>query len=311
VNGTDSESSHSEDPTAANSTVGQTPNSESYKYAYDSLSQVPEGSTYDWAQKWMQPGSEVLDIGSGPGHFAASVKKALGCSVDCLEYNDEAASRAALVCRQVFQVDLLAPGWASAIDRRYDHVLLLDVLEHMVDPVATLREASSLLAADGTLMVSVPNVAHGAVRLPLMAGEWTYESEGILDDSHLRFFVLPSFLEMLAEAGLTAQRLERVYRTVSDEWVDRLSNSLGTSAARVSELLSSTEGNTWQFIAQARPSAESQAAVPAPQTTLDRSDDLIGRVHQLESELASYRRRYGWMQRLLSKARSLIAPKRH
>lgn len=43
-----------------------------------------------------------------------------------------------------------------APDAPYDVVLLLDVLEHLADPVAALRQALRLLADSGTLVVTVP-----------------------------------------------------------------------------------------------------------------------------------------------------------
>ncbi|MBZ5671576.1 MAG: hypothetical protein LAO04_17845, partial [Acidobacteriia bacterium] len=48
-------------------------------------------------------------------------------------------------------------------------------------------------APGGTVIVSVPNVAHLWVRLSLLAGRFDYADRGILDRSHLRFFtgILP------------------------------------------------------------------------------------------------------------------------
>lgn len=40
---------------------------------------------------------------------------------------------------------------------RFDSVLMLDLLEHVVDPDAILRKAASFLSRDGTLIVHVPN----------------------------------------------------------------------------------------------------------------------------------------------------------
>jgi len=88
-----------------------------------------------------------------------------------------------------------------------DLVLLLDVLEHLPDPLKILRSVANQLAPQGAIIVSLPNVAHLSVALPLLLkGEFRYRAAGILDRTHLRFFVRSSALELVAEAGLVVDR---------------------------------------------------------------------------------------------------------
>lgn len=49
------------------------------------------------------------------------------------------------------------------IEEKFDNVFLLNLLEHVVDPVAILQKAASFLKKDGTLIVHVPN-AHAINR---------------------------------------------------------------------------------------------------------------------------------------------------
>jgi hypothetical protein len=39
----------------------------------------------------------------------------------------------------------------------------------------------------------------------MLRGKWTYQDNGILDRTHLRFFTRQSGLALMAEAGLTAE----------------------------------------------------------------------------------------------------------
>ena len=81
---------------------------------------------------------------------------------------------------------------------QFDVVLLLDVLEHMVDPFSFLRSLSPLLAPGAQVVVSVPNVAHWSVRFPLLfCGSFEYVSRGILDKTHLQFFTRKRFRQLL------------------------------------------------------------------------------------------------------------------
>jgi 2-polyprenyl-3-methyl-5-hydroxy-6-metoxy-1,4-benzoquinol methylase len=84
-----------------------------------------------------------------------------------------------------------------------DLVLCLDVLEHLVDPDKVLRRLVSTMADGGTLIISLPNVAHVRVSLPLLLlGRFDYRDAGILDRTHLRFFTKESALRLAERAGL-------------------------------------------------------------------------------------------------------------
>lgn len=84
----------------------------------------------------------------------------------------------------------------------YDLVLCLDVLEHLTDPWATVRRVHELLRPGGSIVVSLPNVRHYSVVLPLLfSGTWRYEQAGIMDRTHLRFFSRAGALELLSDNG--------------------------------------------------------------------------------------------------------------
>jgi hypothetical protein len=62
------------------------------------------------------------------------------------------------------------------------------VLEHLRDPAAVLAHFTLLLRKDGEILIAVPNVLSWRNRLQFLGGDFEYESEGALDDTHLRFF---------------------------------------------------------------------------------------------------------------------------
>lgn len=84
----------------------------------------------------------------------------------------------------------------------YDLVIMGDVLEHLVDPWAALRLLHSKVKSGGCIALSVPNVRHYKVILPLLFhGEFRYEDQGIMDRTHLHFFTRKSLREALLESG--------------------------------------------------------------------------------------------------------------
>ena len=113
----------------------------------------------------------ILDVGCGEGLFFETLSR-FG-EVEGVErggpFPRSAAEPRWKIHRQAFEDSAFDPG------RRYRLILMLDVLEHIDDPVRSLRKAEALLQPDGTLLVTVP-----AYRLL-----WTYHDD--LNDHRTRF----------------------------------------------------------------------------------------------------------------------------
>jgi SAM-dependent methyltransferase len=89
----------------------------------------------------------------------------------------------------------------------FDLILLLDVLEHVPDSASTLQKVRQLLQAGGRIIVSVPNIAHLSVTLPLLVQRrFTYQDAGIMDRTHLRFFVEDTAVKLLNDAELVVTK---------------------------------------------------------------------------------------------------------
>lgn len=148
-----------------------------------------------------EPGDRVLEGGVSSGYFAELLVRA-GRRVDGIELDPIAAERAERVCERVWVGDLQQID-VEDLDGPYDVLLFGDTLEHVPDPVTVLRALATKLRPDGTLVVSIPNVANWAVRLGLLAGRFRYTDRGILDRTHLRFYTRRTVVEMLEQSGFT------------------------------------------------------------------------------------------------------------
>ena len=79
-----------------------------------------------------------------------------------------------------------------------DLVLCLDVLEHLLQPLEVLKRVTSTMPDGGTVIVSVPNIAHASVSLPLLLrARFEYQDAGILDRTHVRFFDRASVVALM------------------------------------------------------------------------------------------------------------------
>ena len=156
------------------------------------------------------PGSDVLDVGTADGHPVVTGLKARGCRVWGIEIDEDAAAIAAPLCEQMVVGNVEQLDLKEAFgDRRFDVVLCLDVLEHLVEPLAALRRLAGLLTPAGILVASIPNVTHAAVRLQLLDGKFRYTDTGLLDRTHVRFFDSGEVSALFDDAGMTVlERLE-------------------------------------------------------------------------------------------------------
>lgn len=145
--------------------------------------------------------TRILDVGAGAGLTAAWVKSLYpGAHATAIEGNPamEPELRRHVDDVRIVDLDGPLPDVGSP-----DLVLFLDVLEHLVRPEEVLKRLTSTLGRDGTVIVSVPNVAHASVSIPLLLGRFDYRSAGILDRTHLRFFVRETAVALLESAGLS------------------------------------------------------------------------------------------------------------
>ncbi len=149
-------------------------------------------------------GRKALDVGAADG-FLAERLTALGWSVTALERDPALAARAHGRCKEVVVADLEAAP--PMLNGPFEAIVYGDVLEHLSDPRVALVALNRTLALGGTVIVSVPNVAHLWMRLSLMLGRFDYADRGILDRTHLRFFTRRSFVAFLRDAGLTVVEL--------------------------------------------------------------------------------------------------------
>lgn len=149
--------------------------------------------------------AHVLDIGCGSALLAAMMKQQ-GHHVTGIDvYFDEMANER---CDHFVAADLEA-GLGPIAERKYDHIVLADVIEHVRDPEHLVVETSELLEEDGTIIASTGNVGHIFIRLMLFFGRFEYAERGILDRTHVRLFTPGSFKRLIEDTS--CEIVERRY----------------------------------------------------------------------------------------------------
>lgn len=149
--------------------------------------------------------SRLLDLGCGEGATTAFVKARREVAwAGGIEIMAEAGRAAEAVCHRVWvgNVETLRPEDEIA-PGSLDLILCLDVLEHLADPWSVVQRLSPLLAPGGRLIVSVPNIRNWKFIWRLLTrADFNYTAAGLLDRTHLRFFVRHTAVALATCGGL-------------------------------------------------------------------------------------------------------------
>jgi 2-polyprenyl-3-methyl-5-hydroxy-6-metoxy-1,4-benzoquinol methylase len=213
-------------------------------------------SSHHYCQHFAGTGNDVLDVGCGEAFLAEKIagngNRVVG--VDVLER----PCRAVALDRYV-RADLdqgLGVALPALRGRKFDLILLQDVLEHLRAPGRLLRDCAGLLKANGRVLVSLPNVANVTVRLGLLFGRFQYSRRGILDETHLRFYTRRTARRLLEDAGyevveqrMTVMPVELALRASPHGPVMRLANR---ALAVLTALLPGLLGYQSLFVARPR-----------------------------------------------------------
>jgi 2-polyprenyl-3-methyl-5-hydroxy-6-metoxy-1,4-benzoquinol methylase len=152
----------------------------------------------------------VLEVGCAEGAFSAAVKERTGAEVWGIEFNPEAAESATAVIDRVLVGDA-DERIADLPDTYFDAIICNDLLEHLVDPGATLRQLRPKLKPGGVVVASIPNIRFvPALSKIIFRKDFPQEDIGIFDRTHLRFFTRKSIERMFETAGFNMQRIKGI-----------------------------------------------------------------------------------------------------
>ena len=197
----------------------------------------------------------VVDFGCASGYFAQLLTKR-GCIVTGVELNPEAAKIAETACKEVVVADL---DFVSVKDilptEEFDVAIFGDVLEHLRNPWKVLQETKQILKKNGYVVASIPNIAHGAIRLALLQGKFEYMDLGILDNTHLRFFTKKTVQELFDKSGYIVNAIDRTTLNIfSDSHLTPKIHQEDFNQDIIQQIESDEEAHTLQFLIRAIPS---------------------------------------------------------
>jgi SAM-dependent methyltransferase len=169
-------------------------------------------------------GSRLLDMPCGDGFLTALLAPAFKTVVGI-----DASSRHLALAREKlpgaeFHETLIEEFETS---QRFDTITMINILEHVIDPVEILRKAARFLSTDGILLVHVPNANAINRRLAVLMGTLTHTEELSPFDlkvvGHRRAYTLGTLCGDVESAGLRIRATGGVfYKSLSTPQMDWL-----------------------------------------------------------------------------------------
>lgn len=162
-------------------------------YFHSEITTVPVGSHL----------GKLLDVGCGSGQFL-SLMAHLGWAVTGVEPNP-------LACRMASKRWGITPinGWIEDVtNETFDVISMIGVIEHLYDPLDTLRKARQLLKPGGTLFLTTHDIPGPGPKL--FGKNWV----GWEVPQHLYFFNQATMTSLLTKAGFKSIRIRRHFRSI-------------------------------------------------------------------------------------------------
>ncbi len=158
---------------------------------------------------WLPRGvRSMLDVGGGTGATAVHLKQ-VGVAVRAGVVDRVDRAEPGLDFHR--SGDLEDAGFLESVlaeEGPFELITCLDILEHLTDPWAVVAQLHEALVPGGHIVASIPNVRHWRVSGGLFFGDrWRLADAGILDRTHLRFFVRETAVELMTSSGLVLEEV--------------------------------------------------------------------------------------------------------
>jgi 2-polyprenyl-3-methyl-5-hydroxy-6-metoxy-1,4-benzoquinol methylase len=142
----------------------------------------------------------ILDIGCGAGDTGQLIRSVYpithitGITCSSLEYEQATKKLDCCVC-----LDIEREPLPTLPHQEFDVLCFIHVLEHLVDPVATIQKLLPHLKVGGKVIIALPNIANWRDRCKLALGKFEYTDGGVMDKTHLHFYTFYTAPQYLIE----------------------------------------------------------------------------------------------------------------
>ena len=137
---------------------------------------------------WVGHNKKVLEIACHTGYVTAWLKKQKCDIVGADIYGPALEKAKPYLSRSILGDIEEKEVWQQIETEKYDVVLYMHILEHLVNPEAILKKTKDILNPGGMVIICLPNVSNWCERWDMFMGKFTYTDLGVMDRTHLHFY---------------------------------------------------------------------------------------------------------------------------
>lgn len=172
------------------------------------------GRYLDLAKKISPQAKSLLEIGCGSGFFLEEAIKHGIPNVWGVEPSTNAASQAPQNLKGKIILDIMRPGLFPK-DTTFDIICIFQVLDHMSDPVGTLKECQKLLSPNGVILILNHDIDAWSAKL-------LGESSPIIDIEHTYLYSKKTLAKILDAANLKPVEQGRAWNSYDISYLVKL-----------------------------------------------------------------------------------------
>lgn len=188
----------------------------------------------------------VLEVGCDCGATLLEIKNRFkNAEIFGVELNKPAAKIASHIAN--VEIANIEDKSLNYKEKMFDYIIFGDVLEHLRDPLETLKYCKKFLKKTGKVIASIPNLMHISVIWQLINGYFTYTETGLLDKTHIHLFTYNEIIRMFLEAGYKIENVGYVKPKLNELWNDRIEKVL-----TISDLSEKFMYDTYQYVVRAK-----------------------------------------------------------
>ena len=182
-------------------------------------------------------GGTILELGAGDGRVANSILKQVE-KIDKYIISDLSISRLEGIKNsiddkrvEIQKIDVEEFDYDSI--EKVDAVIMIALIEHLIDPLGTMKKIKKVLKPNGFVYIDTPNIAEYGSRFKLLTGRFpstaskkegnlTYDNKPVTlyDEGHLHYFTYKSLSEMLINyCGF--EKTEKYYQMVGRRFLGK------------------------------------------------------------------------------------------
>lgn len=184
-------------------------------------------------------GGDVLELGAGNGNVAKSLLLSES-KINTYTLGDISTARLEGIGNnlndpRVRLIQLDAENIPESEYGKYDAVIMIALIEHLIDPLNSMMKVHRLLKTGGFVYIDTPNIAKYTQRIKLLSGRFpstASKNEGLTthsgepadlyDEGHLHYFTYRSLSLMLTERCNFSKVVKLAYpggRTVCGKYI--------------------------------------------------------------------------------------------